>query len=548
MKSFIAPGKTVTLTAPYAVMPGQGLRVGAFFGVASAAAAVGEPVDVALEGVFDLAKAPSQAWQPGDRIFWDDAARLTTRSSGGTTLIGVAIEPVGGGAGDVVGRVRLNGGIAGGVYGLPAGLGWTRAPVEATRSGSGYEVNLSPRALVDPAIWTGAAIHVDGVAGLDTNSGLGSVDGDFSAAKRTIHAAFTAGNATGAPYRVIVKPGNFENSAFTNNGTVEPTRPVAIIGWNGRVNYRAGLRTQSWTLDQGTTYTATITSVMRLLRADVLTPEGLYTELTLAASLAACRATIGTWFKDVGDVLYVNLGKVVTTTDVVVIRGFHGARFLTHASDLYLENLDIEGGITGALHCDAIATRTIVGVNCTFRYSSPSTSGPVPLDAVQIRRTNGLVAFFDCDASSGAKDGWNFHADGTSGMHALLVNCTGWRNGAMAGPSNNAVTSHDDVIMAVIGGRFGLSRNGTDIHCIEDTKTFIIGVEVIARDPDGTCTAFKCSNNGRMWLQDTVADAAGGLTANYGIEANDGGIVWRRGHWNRAGTNLAFNGGQILDF
>ena len=63
----------------------------------------------------------------------------------------------------------------------------------------------------------GAAIHVDGVVGLDTNSGIGSVDGDFSAAKKTIFAAFTAGNATAAPYRVIVKAGTFENAAFTNN-------------------------------------------------------------------------------------------------------------------------------------------------------------------------------------------------------------------------------------------------------------------------------------------------------------------------------------------
>lgn len=548
MKGFVEPGRSLTLAAPFPVVPGDGVIIGALFGVAAGNAALGEPIEVVLEGEVDLPKVAPEAWVPGQRVFWDRAARRATTVVATNTLIGVATEAVAAGPMETEGRVRLNGRSAGGVHGLPAGLGWTQAPVVATRVGDRYAVNLSARSLVNSAIWTGAAIHVDGVAGADANSGLGATDGDFAAAKKTIHAAFTAGNATGAPFRVIVKPGNFENSAFTNSGAVEPNQPVAIVGWNGRVNYRAGLRSQAWTLDQGTTYTATITSVMRLFRADVLTEEGLYTELVLAASLAACRATVGTWFKDTGDVLYVNLGKVVGSTDVVVIRGFHGARFLTHVADLYLENLDIEGGITGALHCDAIANRAIVGVNCTFRYSSPSTSGPVPLDAVQVRRTAGLVAFFGCDASSGAKDGWNFHADGTPGMHALLVNCTGWRNGALASPSNNAVTSHDDVVMAVIGGRFGLSRNGTDVHCIEDTKTFILGAEVIARDPDGTCTAFKCSNNGRMWLEDTVADAAGGATANYGIEANDGGIVWRRDHWNRAGTDLPSNGGQILAF
>ncbi len=64
-------------------------------------------------------------------------------------------------------------------------------------------MGVDPRSLVHKRIWAGAAIHFDGVIGVDANSGLGSADGDFSAAKKTIYAAFEAGNATGAPYRVI---------------------------------------------------------------------------------------------------------------------------------------------------------------------------------------------------------------------------------------------------------------------------------------------------------------------------------------------------------
>ncbi len=137
--------------------------------------------------------------------------------------------------------------------------------------------------------------------------------------------------------------------------------PVAILGWNGLVNYRSGLRSQVWTLDQGTTYTATITSVMRLFRADVLTEEGLYIELVLAASLVACRSTVGTWFKDTGDVLYVNLGKVVSSTDVVVIRGFHGGTVPDPCGRPLSREPRHRGRDTGALHCDAVATRAIIG-------------------------------------------------------------------------------------------------------------------------------------------------------------------------------------------
>jgi hypothetical protein len=428
----------------------------------------------------------------------------------------------------------------------PAGLGWTGPALVLQPSGAGWRPAVAPRSLVNPAIWTGAAIHVDGVAGNDANTGLGSPDGTFTRAKRTIHAAFTAGNATGAPYRVIVKAGQYSGAAFTSNGTVEPTRPCAIIGWGGPVRYRAGNWTQTWTLDQGTTYRATVTTVMRVFRSDLPTPEGLMTELTLAADLAVCRATVGTWFKAAGDVLYVNIGKVPKVTDIVPMRAFHGARFMTHVNDLYLENIHCEGGISGALHCDAISTRTIVGVNCSFRYSSPSTTAPVPLDAVQIRRVNGLVAFFDSDASSGARDGWNFHDDANPVMRVLLVNCTSFRNGALSATSCNAFATHDAVVATVIGGRFGLSRNGTEVHTIENTRTWMLGSVVTARDIDGTSTAYKVSNAAMLWLEATVADAAGSAQ-NWAIDA-DGGKVFTRGHVSLAGGTLVVGGGTITPF
>ncbi|OZA05138.1 MAG: hypothetical protein B7Y02_15860, partial [Rhodobacterales bacterium 17-64-5] len=51
----------------------------------------------------------SQAWAPGDRIYWDNTARQTTKTLTANTLIGVATEAVAGGATDLIGRVRLNG-------------------------------------------------------------------------------------------------------------------------------------------------------------------------------------------------------------------------------------------------------------------------------------------------------------------------------------------------------------------------------------------------------------------------------------------------------
>jgi predicted RecA/RadA family phage recombinase len=108
MKNYVQPGNTITLTAPYDVASGDGLLVGAIFGVATGAAANGEAIEAALVGVFDLKKVGSQAWAVGDKIYWDNTAKETTKTVASNTLIGVAIEAVGSGAGETIGRVRLN--------------------------------------------------------------------------------------------------------------------------------------------------------------------------------------------------------------------------------------------------------------------------------------------------------------------------------------------------------------------------------------------------------------------------------------------------------
>lgn len=108
MKNYVQPGNTLSLTAPYAVTSGDGLLVGSVFGIASADAALNDPVEAALTGVFDLTKVGSQAWTAGAKVYWDDTNKRTTSVATSNTLIGVATEAVAGGAGDTIGRVRLN--------------------------------------------------------------------------------------------------------------------------------------------------------------------------------------------------------------------------------------------------------------------------------------------------------------------------------------------------------------------------------------------------------------------------------------------------------
>jgi predicted RecA/RadA family phage recombinase len=109
MKNYVQPGGTLTLTAPYAVTSGDGLLVGAIFGVAAGDGASGATIEAALTGVFDLTKIGSQAWTVGAKVYWDDTNKRCTTVATDNTLIGVAVEAVAGGASDTIGRVRLNG-------------------------------------------------------------------------------------------------------------------------------------------------------------------------------------------------------------------------------------------------------------------------------------------------------------------------------------------------------------------------------------------------------------------------------------------------------
>ncbi len=93
MKSFSHRGHVLPLIAPYAVASGAPFKVGVLVAVAVAAAANGAPIEGMTEGVFVLPKVTAQAWNRGDRIYWDDAAKLMTTVSTNNTLVGACSEP-----------------------------------------------------------------------------------------------------------------------------------------------------------------------------------------------------------------------------------------------------------------------------------------------------------------------------------------------------------------------------------------------------------------------------------------------------------------------
>jgi predicted RecA/RadA family phage recombinase len=111
MKNYIQPGDRIDVTAPAAVVDGQLVRVGVLAGVAVHDAASGAPLVIATEGIYDVTKAGSQAWTVGQAIYGVGTTTLTatTATTTGNIFLGVAVLPVGSGAGETVGRIRLTG-------------------------------------------------------------------------------------------------------------------------------------------------------------------------------------------------------------------------------------------------------------------------------------------------------------------------------------------------------------------------------------------------------------------------------------------------------
>lgn len=107
MRNYIQPGKTLTLPAPAAVLSGEGVVIGSIFGVAAGDAASGADVDLAVEGVFELPKVSALAIAIGDKVYWQTAEKLVSKTSSGNTYIGVAVSAAANPSGTV--RVRLNG-------------------------------------------------------------------------------------------------------------------------------------------------------------------------------------------------------------------------------------------------------------------------------------------------------------------------------------------------------------------------------------------------------------------------------------------------------
>ena len=95
MKTYIQPGNSLAFTVPYAsgVTSGQGVLVGALFGIAAVDGAQNAVIECQTVGVFDINKEPALAISAGARVFWDNTNRRITTTATSNYQVGIATLP-----------------------------------------------------------------------------------------------------------------------------------------------------------------------------------------------------------------------------------------------------------------------------------------------------------------------------------------------------------------------------------------------------------------------------------------------------------------------
>lgn len=101
------PGDILTLTAPEAISANEVVKVGQIIGMSIAAAASGDPVEVAVRGVYEFPCASAVVVAVGDLLYWDAADGELNKTPLGNTLVGYATSASGSGV--TVVDVKLTG-------------------------------------------------------------------------------------------------------------------------------------------------------------------------------------------------------------------------------------------------------------------------------------------------------------------------------------------------------------------------------------------------------------------------------------------------------
>lgn len=412
--------------------------------------------------------------------------------------------------------------------GAPVGFSFpfTRYPITFRWTGSAWVSTFSAPAYAAAAL-AGTTYYVDIATGNNANTGLTT-----GQKLKSIHAAVTKGNATGASFNIVVTAGTYpRNHGPTNSATVFPTQPCAMVATGGRV-ISGAMDDLTWTVNgtYANVYQTTRSNVLRVIDMGHTDAYGDYTELAQVADLATCAATEDSWAQ-VSTTLYVNRldNAVVADANTRALILVDNMKLDATTKDFYAKGFDFLGGQGGAVQLNSGVGNQIFD-DCSAKFSG----GPAALlDGFRIVDVQGLTAFVSCIANQNAKDGFNWHRTSApaGSVVGLLVNCVGKNNGRYTSQSNNGLTAHEDVTLIDVNGLYVDNYGGT-VHIIDSSQLWALGSSASGSRGDISLGGglgpqeFRTEGTSRMWLDRAIANARS--SGDYAVRALDTSIILKR--------------------
>jgi hypothetical protein len=409
--------------------------------------------------------------------------------------------------------------------------------------------DVDPKSLVASAIWNVQPYYVN--ASMPDDFGDGRTP---QSAKQSIASAIRLSNDDRQPagrLYVAHHPEGYSRTLSINGplGDVEPLKPMALIAIGGRVRHFCGT-TESFPTSVDSTFAHSFiggpSSAVRVFDRLDTDESGLYTELDQVAGQTECEENPNSW-TTMAPAAAIQIhradGLRPTLLNTLICRDFDVALLRNTSADLYVQGFDFEGGDKGGLTIrKANSARNVVLLDCTFRYAGSQTS---QFDGLRVVGVAGLVFIDTCDSSANWKDGFNFHGSNISQMHVMGLNLTGWKNGKAPATSCNFLTGHETTVSFFAGGHGGLSVSGADVHFINSSKTYIVGMRITAGSFGGSLTGcFRASGRATMWLENCVAESPSTSVA----AVSAGAVVYCRNLKTTSGGTVELSGGLVTIF
>jgi hypothetical protein len=429
---------------------------------------------------------------------------------------------------------------------IPAGFGWrlNELPVDLSIQAGNLTASARCSNLIPDTVWNApiadSVFHVDPVAGLDTNTGLGTYLDDFkSAPLKTLSAAIAKVNTLAKPAMIRVDGSSQPVFTRAQVGTTTLTQPCSISSLYGRstISFTDAHAAGAWGID-GTypkCYSVAETNcsgVVDLVRnITPVNPNGSicldrygksrsyradFVYFATAAALnAAPDGTFG--FASEGGRTYVRRGDGIAVSDLNVRtqRGQDGNAIAfvqqNTGSHLHMQGFDFESGF-----------RAVGGARNIWldRCKATHAGQRLALNGFSGQGVQGTMAFTQCEAFGNGADGFNPHGIDRE-MQFYLQDCIGWDNGRQGALSCNGLTSHESIPVFDVNGDYQANHGG-NVRFINNSRGLMVGTRALGDYGDLMLgggfapTAFASETNCVMYLLGVEAEGGRALFCGSG--------------------------------